>query len=191
MSDNSKYSNTIIYKIICNDEAIKDIYVGSTINLAKRIANHKSLCMGNNKYRGAQYKLYDIINQNGGWFNWSVIEIEKYPCYSASEARYREQHWYDRLNPSLNDILPSNKITIPPAIINEPLKEIIDLREKAKYYYQKNKEKRLSQMKEYRKTYISKKTKEDKKEYMREYRKNKKNIEFSENWMFNTLTALN
>jgi len=190
-SIDTKYSNTIMYKIICNNEAIKDIYIGSTINLAKRIATHKSLCIGGSKNRGSQYKLYDTINQNGGWLNWSVIEIEKYPCHSAGEARYREQHWYEILNPTLNSQYPSIHTTIPSKVINIESNDNMIKNEKARFYYQKYKEKKKLQMKEYSKTYISKKTKEEKKEYMRQYRINKKNIELSKNWMFDTLTALN
>jgi hypothetical protein len=167
------YNNTIIYKIICNDEAIKDVYIGSTTNLEKRAIVHKSRCMGNNN--SPYFKLYDIINQNGGWSNWSIIEIEKYTCSNNKEARTREQYWYNILCPSLNSIMPFNGL---------------NRNEKAKAYYEKNKEKRLLQMAEYAKNHKVDR-KEYNKEYMRTYRKKNKNNELSKNWMFNVLTAIN
>jgi len=168
----SKYCNTVIYKIICNDESIKDIYVGSTTNIIKRVYLHKSIC---NRTKGNGFrKVYDTINQNGGWSNWSVIEIEKYPCSNTKEARIREQYWYDMLNPVLNSALPA---------IN------MEAKERAKQYYQENKEKRLLQMKAYNEAHKDK-NKAYIKEYMKNYRKNKKNIDVSNNWIYNVLTAM-
>ena len=31
-----------------------------------------------------------MIRENGDWNNWSMIEIEKYPCNDDNEARARE-----------------------------------------------------------------------------------------------------
>jgi hypothetical protein len=95
------YSNTIIYKIFCNDKCITDIYVGHTTNFVKRKYQHKILCNNGNKL-----KIYDIIRNNGGWENWNMIEIAKYNCQDATEARIREQEHYDLLKPSLNLIQP-------------------------------------------------------------------------------------
>jgi len=36
------YTNTIIYKIVCNDLNITDLYVGSTTDFTNRKYNHKS-----------------------------------------------------------------------------------------------------------------------------------------------------
>ena len=43
-----------------------------------------------------------------------MIEIAKYNCQDATEARIREQEHYDLLNPSLNFIKPisNNKYTV-------------------------------------------------------------------------------
>ena len=38
------YSKTIIYKIVCNDLNITDLYIGHTTNFIKRKATHKSNC---------------------------------------------------------------------------------------------------------------------------------------------------
>jgi hypothetical protein len=103
------YSNTIIYKIFCNDISISDIYVGHTTNFIKRKYQHKILCNSSNKL-----KIYDVIRKNGGWDNWSMIEIAKYNCQDATEARIREQEHCDLLKPSLNLINPisNNKYNV-------------------------------------------------------------------------------
>ena len=65
------YTKTIIYKIICLDLEIKDNYVGSTTSFLKRKQQHKANC---NKKKNV--KIYNIINTNVGWDNWTMIEIE-------------------------------------------------------------------------------------------------------------------
>jgi hypothetical protein len=42
------YSKTIIYKLVCNDLSITDVYVGSTTSFVKRKYLHKSLCNNEN-----------------------------------------------------------------------------------------------------------------------------------------------
>jgi hypothetical protein len=103
------YSNTVIYKIFCNDATVTDLYVGHTTNFIKRKYQHKVLCNS-----GKKLKLYDIIRQNGGWDNWTMTEIAKYNCQDATEARIREQEHYDLLNPSLNLVNPisNNEYTV-------------------------------------------------------------------------------
>jgi hypothetical protein len=99
------YSNTVIYKIVCNDLAITDVYVGSTTSFVKRKYLHKSDC---NNVKREQYneKKYIIIRANGGWNNWSMIEIEKFPCNDNNEARARERYWYEVLQSNMNSIRP-------------------------------------------------------------------------------------
>ena len=96
------YSNTIIYKIYCKDNAVIDVYVGHTTNFAKRKYQHKASCNNlNNKL-----KIYTIIREKGGWDNWTMIEIAKYNCKDHTEARIKEQEHYDELKPSLNSCPP-------------------------------------------------------------------------------------
>ena len=99
--DTIDYSNTIIYKIYCNDTNITDIYVGHTTNFIKRKYQHKTLCNNSSKL-----KIYDIIRNHGGWNNWNMIEIAKYSCQDVTEARIREQQHYELLKPSLNSVNP-------------------------------------------------------------------------------------
>jgi hypothetical protein len=107
--DTIDYSNTIIYKIYCNDSSVTDIYVGHTTNFIKRKYQHKTLCNNSSKL-----KIYDIIRQNGGWDNWNMVEIAKYCCQDVTEARIREQEHYELLKPSLNVVNPisNNKYSV-------------------------------------------------------------------------------
>ena len=70
------YQNTIIYKIVCNDLTITESYVGSTTDFRRRKSQHKSSCntINNSKYN---QKNYIFIRENGGWENWTMLEIEK------------------------------------------------------------------------------------------------------------------
>ena len=95
------YSKTVIYKIVCNDLEIKEIYVGHTTDFIRRKKHHKFRCKEEN------YKIYETIRNNGGWDNWCMIEIEKYPCNDSNEATARERHWYETLQANLNMICPN------------------------------------------------------------------------------------
>lgn len=103
---NVDYSKTVIYKIVCNDLNVKDIYVGSTTDYTRRKAHHKhnSLNANGNAYN---YKLYQFIRNNGGWESFDMIEIEKCPCNDKREAEARERYYYELLNANLNVKNPS------------------------------------------------------------------------------------
>jgi len=103
------YSKTIIYKIVCNDLTITDSYVGSTTDFPKRKSSHKSkynsVC-SNNNYNNNN-KFYKIIKDNGGWDNWSMIQIEEYTlCANSNQAKARVRHWIEELNAKLNFKVP-------------------------------------------------------------------------------------
>ena len=95
------YSKTIIYKIVCNDLNITDTYVGHTTNFVKRKHKHKSNC-NNEKSKHHGLKVYQTIRENGGWDNWSIIQICEYPCNSIHEAILEERRYYELLNANLN-----------------------------------------------------------------------------------------
>ena len=109
------YSNTIIYKIQCKDRNCRDVYVGHTTNFINRVLSHKR-CSGN--IANTNIKLYRTIMENGGWDNWDMIEIEKYNCSNLTEARIREQYYYELLNANLNSV-PPYKIKIVEKIENK------------------------------------------------------------------------
>ena len=70
------YSKTIIYKIqsIDNPELL---YIGSTTDFTKRKFGHKSECSNPKKNHK---KVYKMINQNGGWDMFNMVELYKFPC---------------------------------------------------------------------------------------------------------------
>jgi hypothetical protein len=100
------YSKTIIYKLVCNDLAVTDIYVGYTTDFTNRKKQHKRSC-NNTNVESYNYKVYQIIRLNGGWFNWSMIQIEEYCCKDGNEARSRERYWFETLNANLNTCVPN------------------------------------------------------------------------------------
>lgn len=100
------YNKTIIYKLVSNDLEIKECYVGHTTNFTKRKNAHKNTCM--NDYRqDHNLNVYQFIRDTGGWDNWSMIEIEKYPCNDINEASKRERYWIETLRATLNQVLPA------------------------------------------------------------------------------------
>ena len=104
------YSKTIIYKLVKNDDLENEnIYVGSTTDFTSRKYAHKNCCNNENS-KQHHLKVYKIIRSNGGWSEWSMIEIEKYPCNDKREAETRERYWYEFYNAKLN----SNTMIITP-----------------------------------------------------------------------------
>jgi hypothetical protein len=100
------YNNTVIYKIVCDDLNIKDVYVGHTTNFSKRKIGHKSCC---NNINGKKYHLnvYQCIRDHGGWINWSMIEIEKYKCNDKYEAEKKERYYIEEMKATLNQNIPT------------------------------------------------------------------------------------
>jgi len=100
------YSKTIIYKIVCNDLTIPDLYVGHTTDFTRRKRHHKGNSSGDWKKCDSNLKIYKKIRENGGWDNWSMIQIEEFPCANSNEACARERYFYEQLNATLNMKLP-------------------------------------------------------------------------------------
>jgi hypothetical protein len=104
------YSKTIIYKIVSNDLNIKEVYVGSTVNFTRRKHAHKIVC---NDVNSKEYneKKYQFIREHGGFDNWSMYEVEKYPCKDKNEAHARERFWIESFNATLNTSIPTRTKT--------------------------------------------------------------------------------
>lgn len=94
------YSSTIIYKITCKDELVKDVYVGHTTDFVKRKYSHKQDSIN------GKCKLYAVIRANGGWDNWQMENINFFNCKDLSEAKQREQEYFISLNATLNSVEP-------------------------------------------------------------------------------------
>jgi hypothetical protein len=99
------YANTVIYKIVCNDLNITECYVGHTTDIVCRKQSHKKRCITETDKKH-NLKVYKIIRDNGGWDDYSIIEIEKFPCQDVQEAKKKEREWFEKLNCSLNTYLP-------------------------------------------------------------------------------------
>jgi hypothetical protein len=96
------YSKTIIYKLVHkNDFNNENIYVGSTTDFARRKYYHSWNCC-NEKSKHHHFKVYQIINANGGWSEWNMVQLQKYPCSDKREAESQEEFWRSLLNAGLN-----------------------------------------------------------------------------------------
>jgi hypothetical protein len=137
------YNNTVIYKIVCNDLTVTDLYVGHTTDFTKRKNQHKTAC-NNVNCKGYNFKVYKMIRENGGWTNWTMIEIEKYPCIDGNEAKARERYYLELLNAQLNSQVPGRSIKE----YREANKEAYLL--KNKQYYEQNKDDILLKNKQYK-----------------------------------------
>jgi hypothetical protein len=95
------FENSIIYKFACLDTTYPEVYVGSTTNLKQRKSNHKSKCYNENAIE-YNYKIYQYIREHGGFGNFAMIEIEKFPCENNRQLELREEFWRKELHATLN-----------------------------------------------------------------------------------------
>ena len=147
------YSKCCIYKIEhIDDESL--VYVGHTTNFDKRKIAHKGSCKNDND-RQYNFKVYQMIRENGGWDMFKMIEVEKYPCADKREAERRENEVIKELRASMN--MRNSFLT------QEKLQEY------QKDYYESNKPK----IQEYKKEY-QKNNKPKIQEYKKEYRESNK-----------------
>jgi len=81
------YSQTVIYKISCNDPSINKVYIGMTADFDRTKNEIEASCIDpeNKKYN---CEIYKFIRNNGNWDNWTMTEIEKYPCNDRKEAHF-------------------------------------------------------------------------------------------------------
>lgn len=106
MPRQANYANMVIYKLVCKDPSITDMYIGHTSNFTKRKYFHKRACE-NPEASGYNSYVYHFIRATGGWDNWDMVLLEQYrACTSKLDARKREREWFDALKPTLNDIAP-------------------------------------------------------------------------------------
>lgn len=100
------FSQTVIYKLVCNDLNIKECYVGHTTNWRQRKSHHRQSVhlINSNAYNT---KKSTFIREHGGFDNWSMVEIEKYPCKDKQEAGARERCWFELLGAKLNTYVPT------------------------------------------------------------------------------------
>jgi len=158
------YSQTIIYKLCCKDPLITDIYIGHTKNFKQRKNTHKISCF-NEKNSNYNRYVYKFIRENGGWDNWSMIQIKEHNCKNKREAESTEQYWIEQLGATLNTNKPysmckEDEKTYKKIWYEEKKDYILN---KAKQNYEENKEKKLEYQKQYaeeNKEHIAEKQKE-------------------------------
>lgn len=163
------YNKAVIYKIMCKDTNILNIYVGSTTNFISREREHK--------YRynqGSNIYLYKFIHENGGWTNWEMLILEQYNCNSSLELREKERYYFELLKADLNKRYPKNTDT-DYYLQN---KEQIDTNNKNHYdnnelYFKQYRENHKEKNKEYAKKYRETHKEEIKQKNKEQYLKNK------------------
>ena len=101
----TSYKDAWIYKIRCNDPAIKECYIGATTGFNNRKSKHKRVCETENQ-SGYNFKVYKFIRENGGWNNWTMEKIEKCECTNKLDFRKKERQAVDFFNSSLNTYRP-------------------------------------------------------------------------------------
>ena len=94
------YDNTVIYKLQHVDDDTL-LYVGHTTNFTKRKAEHKSNLF-NSKTKAYNYKVYQMIRNNGGWDMFRMIEIKQFQCCNKREAEAEEDRVMRELKGTLN-----------------------------------------------------------------------------------------
>jgi len=152
------YNNTIMYKLVCRNLAIKNCYVGHTTNFTNRKRLHKSGC------KTREYYLYQFIQENGDWENWDMIMVEQYPCNNLYEASARERHWIETLNADLNHRLPPTGLSKNEVYKQYYRKNIKKIAEQAKQYRIENADKNKEMQKQWR-TENAEKHKEQQKQW--------------------------
>ena len=140
------YSNTIIYKLCCNDPSITEIYIGHTTNFTQRKNRHKS-CLNNN----FDTKVYNFIRNNGGWENWTMVQLEKHNCKNKREAESIEHTCIEKFSAMLNFSKPYAKCKEEPQIYKKDWyeKNKEQILEKTKINYEEHKEQKLEYQKQY------------------------------------------
>jgi predicted GIY-YIG superfamily endonuclease len=154
MTKAKNFDNCIIYKLVCFDPTYSEVYVGSTTNFKQRKTNHKSRCY-NEKTKQYNYKVYQYIREHGGFGNFTMVEIEKFPCVDNRQLEAREEYWRKELHATLN----------ARQSFSTDEEKLIQKNEYNKIWYDTNKEKR--------KAYLLA-NKERIKKYKKEYRLRKK-----------------
>jgi hypothetical protein len=147
-----------VYKIWYED-APEEFYIGSTKydTLYKRMSDHR------NKVKiGGKSKLYQLIRSKGGGFLYSQIALCMVSC--KDEQRAFEQHWIDKLHPTLN----SNRAYGTDIERYKEYNQRPEIKQKQKEYNQRPEIKQYH--KEYKKEYDQRpEIKQYHKEYKKEY----------------------
>ena len=143
------YNNGLIYKIVCNDIKIKEVYYGSTTSFVKRKNAHKTVCNNINSNCYNQPK-YQFIRENGGWDNWNMVLVKYYSCNNKLELEREERKCMEQDENRLNANLPAKTDDEKKEYHKQRYIDNIDkIREYKKQYRIDNAEKLKEQQKQY------------------------------------------
>lgn len=146
----SKFNKCVVYQIQCKNSNVKTIYIGSTTNLNQRKMKHRTRCNNPNDF-GYNIFLYQFIRQHGGFDNFDFKVIEE--CENKEILKIRERYYIDKNENNLNSHMP----------LRNGKEWYGDNKQRAKDWYEKNKESILKRKVEYHqenKESIKEKTKE-------------------------------
>ena len=147
------YTKCCIYKIEhIDDESL--VYVGHTTNFDKRKTAHKGSCKNDN-HKHYNFKVYQMIRENGGWEKFLMLEVEKYPCADKREAERRENEVIKEVRASMNtykSFITKDELTEYHKEYNKEFYEANKpkIQEYHKEYYEANKQKIQERSKDYR-----------------------------------------
>ena len=98
--------HSLIYKIECKNKNNKEIYIGSTANIQRRIYCHKSCCnnISSKKYN---LKIYKYIRKNGNFNNFEFVILEAKNFVDKYNLHLRERYFIEQLNATLNVQIPT------------------------------------------------------------------------------------
>jgi predicted GIY-YIG superfamily endonuclease len=136
------YSKSVIYLLRHKDDInLENIYIGSTNDFRRRKRKHK--CNSNNpNIKEYNFKVYQYIRNNGGWDEWVMKIIEKYPCNLVEELKTKE----DEIMLQYPNRLNEHRAKRSTKEYQEDNKE--KLKEYYKEYNEDNKEKKKEKRKE-------------------------------------------
>jgi len=161
---------SVIYKIYCLDENIKDCYIGSTNDLNRRKNQHKFCCI-NSDSKNYNLKVYEFIRANSGWDNFDFIILEQFETIINKNDLFKiEGQYIKNNNATLNCIIAGRSRKEYTEDNNEKILEY------AKKYYEDNKEKIIEYRKDNKKKIAenAKIYREENKEKSKKYREQNK-----------------
>ena len=97
------YSHAVIYRII-NKETGENLYIGSTTDYNRRMAQHKYNC-NNPNAEHYNVPIYKHIRELGGWEFVRHVMIEEFTtCQNKMQLIRREQELIDAQNATQNSV---------------------------------------------------------------------------------------
>ena len=146
------YQNGMIYKIAHRYSPY--VYIGSTCNFSRRKSQHKDCC-NNEKSKQYNQKVYQTIRELGGWDNFVMVLVAKFPCNDKMELHAKEFEYQQLFDANLNAQNAYSGIDPCDPEYKKKYgqeyyeKNRVELEEKSKQYYEKNREEKILKQKKY------------------------------------------